>query len=89
MWVFIGLAAATAVIILLSRSQIEKNRQLKSINSFSACQAAGYPIMESYPRQCSLPNGKFFVESTILIECQTQQDCPAGTICKNHACQKQ
>lgn len=32
------------------------------INSFEDCIAAGYPAMESYPRQCRTADGKHFVE---------------------------
>lgn len=32
------------------------------INSFEECAAAGYPVMESYPRQCRTPDGRTFVE---------------------------
>ncbi len=32
------------------------------ISSFEDCAAAGYPVMESYPRQCNTPDGKHFVE---------------------------
>ncbi len=34
-----------------------------SVNSFEECAAAGYPIMESYPRQCRGPDGRNFVSS--------------------------
>src|SRR3989344_5141608 len=36
----------------------------KEITNFDECAKAGYPIGESYPRQCFLPgpNGKSFVE---------------------------
>ena len=33
-----------------------------SIDNFNDCVAAGYPVMESYPRQCRTPGGKHFVE---------------------------
>ncbi len=33
------------------------------ILSFEDCIAAGYPVMESYPRQCAIPNGKSFTEN--------------------------
>lgn len=33
------------------------------INSFDGCASAGYPIMESYPRQCRTPDGRGFVEA--------------------------
>jgi hypothetical protein len=34
----------------------------KVIGSFAECVAAGYPVMESYPRQCHVPGGLTFVE---------------------------
>jgi hypothetical protein len=34
----------------------------EALNSFDECIGAGYPILESYPRQCKTPNGKTFVE---------------------------
>jgi eight-cysteine-cluster-containing protein len=33
-----------------------------SITTFAACAEAGYPIMESYPRQCAGPDGRTFTE---------------------------
>lgn len=33
-----------------------------TINSFEECENAGFPIMESYPRQCRGPDGRTFVE---------------------------
>lgn len=32
------------------------------IASFEECEAAGYPVMESYPRQCRTPDGTVFIE---------------------------
>lgn len=32
------------------------------VESFSECVDAGYPVMESYPRQCRTPSGEVFVE---------------------------
>jgi len=34
----------------------------EALNSFDECIGAGYPILESYPRQCKTPDGKTFVE---------------------------
>ena len=34
----------------------------KEITNFDECAKAGYPIMESYPRQCKTSDGKTFVE---------------------------
>jgi len=36
--------------------------QAQEINSFDECVEAGYPVMESYPRQCRTPDGKTFIE---------------------------
>ncbi len=33
-----------------------------TINSFEDCVNAGYPVAESYPRQCYTPEGQHFVE---------------------------
>lgn len=35
-----------------------------AITNFAQCAAVGYPIMESYPRQCRTPEGVTFVEET-------------------------
>ncbi len=39
----------------------------RAVNNFAECAAAGNPIMESYPRQCTTKDGRNFVE-TILQE---------------------
>ncbi len=38
-----------------------------SISSFEDCVQAGYPVMESYPRQCKTPEGRTFVEVIIPV----------------------
>lgn len=44
------------IVLLLAVSGIyllfEKSPTIRSISSFEECVAAGYPVMESYPRQC-------------------------------------
>jgi hypothetical protein len=45
----------------------------KVIGSFEACVAAGYPVMESYPRQCSVPGGPTFTEKIPTVI--TAQSC--------------
>lgn len=32
------------------------------VNNFEECVSAGYPVMESYPRQCRTPSGELFTE---------------------------
>ena len=40
-----------------------KRKAIQSqINSFEECVAVGYPISQSYPRQCRTPDGRTFVE---------------------------
>lgn len=46
-------------------------KPLKAINSFETCQAAGNPVRESYPEQCSA-NGRTFTNSN-----QTTQESSA------------
>ncbi len=36
----------------------------KNINSYAECAAAGYPIQESFPEQCSTPDGKHFTNTS-------------------------
>ena len=40
----------------------------KGITSFNDCVAAGYPVMETYPRQCSVPGGRTFTEIVVTEE---------------------
>ncbi len=36
------------------------------ILSFEDCEAAGLPVMESYPRQCRTPDGRLFAEEIVV-----------------------
>lgn len=38
-----------------------------SVSSFAECEKAGYPIAESYPRQCQAPNGRSFTEDASTL----------------------
>lgn len=37
-------------------------QEARFITSFEECVAAGYPVMESYPRQCRTPEGAVYTE---------------------------
>ena len=39
---------------------------LEDIKSFEDCEAAGFPIMESHPRQCSVPDGRVYAEELVM-----------------------
>ena len=41
----------------------QKQQRAKAINSFEDC-AKYYPVMESYPQQCSTPNGRHFTNES-------------------------
>jgi len=43
---------------------------VSKISNFEDCVNAGYPIMESYPRQCKTPDGRTFTEIIPPIEPQ-------------------
>lgn len=43
----------------------QKTSKIQSISTFEECAQAGYPIMESYPKQCSTPDGRNFTKQVI------------------------
>lgn len=55
----------------------------EEINSFEKCVQAGYPVAESYPRQCRTSDGKSFVEEltggTGRACTQEAKQCPDGS----------
>ncbi len=59
------LLGAGVVIFLVMYPKFQDTKIQKNINSFEECAKAGYPIMESYPRQCRTTTGKYFVETLI------------------------
>ncbi|MEK6839529.1 MAG: hypothetical protein AABX72_01190 [Nanoarchaeota archaeon] len=56
------------------------------INSFDECARAGYPIMESYPRQCATPDGRTFAEEAVTEICRYPQECGPGFYCRHGVC---
>jgi len=52
--VLVGIVVAIAAMIQQSDSKI---------NSFQACADAGYPISQSFPETCSVPDGKSFTNN--------------------------
>jgi hypothetical protein len=42
------------------------------ITSFTDCANAGYPIIQTYPEQCSVPGGQTFTQGTTTTTTQTQ-----------------
>ncbi|MDD5040407.1 MAG: Gmad2 immunoglobulin-like domain-containing protein [Patescibacteria group bacterium] len=59
--------------------QVNGNANVSAIASFEDCAAAGYPIMESYPRRCAVPSGKTFTEdigNELALQDIIQVDAP-------------
>jgi hypothetical protein len=56
--IIVILGGTVVYLILLNQKKVVA----PSVNSFEECVSAGYQIMESYPRQCKIPDGKTFTE---------------------------
>jgi len=62
--------AAIAILVALFfafNSYIYNEKQADAVDpatvlSFAACEQAGYPVMESYPRRCRTPDGRTYTE---------------------------
>lgn len=53
--------------------------QMNKITNYDQCAAAGYPIQESYPSKCVLPNGKSFTQ---VVNNNAGLANPASTNCE-------
>jgi len=72
----IVIVSIVAILILIAVVLIFDvgRRSTPTIASFVECQNAGYPIMESYPRQCRTPQGQTFTEIIATSTPQTIND---------------
>lgn len=55
----------------------------QAITTFEECEAAGHPVMESYPRQCLTPDGRTLIEevaATPLTDGNYLADVEASTL---------
>ncbi len=60
---FFVIAVLVSLILIAFGVYLSVNSfQKEQINDFQECLDAGFPVMESYPRQCSA-NGKTFIET--------------------------
>ncbi|MDD5606695.1 MAG: Gmad2 immunoglobulin-like domain-containing protein [Candidatus Pacebacteria bacterium] len=60
--IVIVLALIITFIVIFVLGQKTYNKEDSSINSFEDCVAAGYLVLESYPRQCKTPDNQTFIE---------------------------
>jgi hypothetical protein len=63
---------------------ITYNQRNNTINSYDDCAAAGYPILESYPEQCTVPNGKTYTRSINQEEVTSPLSLEGQTVCLPH-----
>lgn len=63
---------------LLRRSLQKTDRGIVAVNSFAECVAAGYPVGESYPRQCWTPDGQRFIEEVSQVSPDATADNAGG-----------
>lgn len=66
--VIIGAVVVAALAGYFIANQQTSLKPVKEISSFDECAKAGYPIAESYPRQCRTPDGRLFVENLTIEE---------------------
>jgi hypothetical protein len=63
-------------------------RRQKKVASFAECSQAGYPVMASYPRQCTAPLEGIFVEPSISEYCNSDNNCSTNMYCDHGACKQ-
>lgn len=61
LWVLGSILIVVGLVTWVYAPVIPKEEPV-TILSFTECEAAGYPVMESYPRQCRTPDGLTFAE---------------------------
>lgn len=76
----IGLLAVGLVGAVVLSFQFTFDKKAATVTTFGACAAAGYPVSESYPRQCRLPNGQTFTEHLSLRAAEAFRACAEADI---------
>ena len=64
------------VMIILGFVFWQNSQKIASISSFEECANAGYPIMESYPEQCTTPDGRSFTQELPVREIPPTENTP-------------
>lgn len=89
---FYGILVITVLAIAGIGLLVYQNKHMttEKINSFEECAKEGYPVLESYPRQCKIPNGKTFVEEVTppkkLPKLKACEDLCGDGICQEVVC---
>ena len=61
-FIFWGILIIVVVVLIIVWNNKEAEESSPAVSNFEECIAAGYPALESYPRQCKTSDGKTFVE---------------------------
>lgn len=67
-----------AAVIAIGAYLLLREKPAQEVISFETCAAAGYPVMESYPRQCRTPDGRTYAEE--IAEQTTYDNASANLI---------
>ena len=73
---------AITLLFLAMTVYLKNETKLNSIKNFEDCQQAGYPIAESYPEQCYLPDGRSFtreIQDGGVMCTMDAKECPDGS----------
>lgn len=60
--IFLGILIVILAVVVIGWVYKSRETPSTSVSNFEECVAKGYPVLESYPRQCKTPNGKTFTE---------------------------
>ena len=60
--IFLGILIAVLVAVFIYWNYKGAEEPDITVSNFEECVAQGYPVMQSYPRQCRTPDGKTFTE---------------------------
>jgi hypothetical protein len=63
-WAFMVATAMMVGIVVWWWEKSEPTPKSIIIETFEECEAAGYPILDSYPQQCQTPDGRTFTRVT-------------------------
>lgn len=83
--IFAILLGLGGVYAWLYGKNLNSNTPSTSISSFEECVRSGYPVMESFPRQCRTKDGRLFVEQLdkLPVPIQPAAESNLGGVCKN------
>ncbi len=85
----IGLIVLLILIFIVGFFILTSNKKESiAVTNFEECVAAGYAVLESYPRQCNTPEGRNFVEkvdSPVTSKPTTSGGCYVGG-CSQQIC---